>query len=354
MAKKKKQSKKSPLFYIFLSIILVALIFVGVKGFVYYMNTLVPNISVPECQKKYLLIYENDDFETVVRNLEATGAIINMKSFIKVAEEQGYAGKIVSGRYELEDGLDNRRLVKRLINGWQTPLRITFNNIRTKEILAQRLSDQLRMSYDDMLGILNNDQFLSEYGLNKATAMCLFIPNTYEVYWDISPEDLIKRMKKEYDRFWTKERLAKLNDVGLDQLEVCVLASIVEEETKKCDEKPIVAGLYLNRIHKGKPLESDPTVIFALQDFSIRRVYRKHLEYDSPYNTYRNKGLPPGPIRIPGIESLDAVLNYTVHNYIYMCAREDFSGYHNFASTYTEHQRNAAKYRRELQKKGIR
>jgi UPF0755 protein len=354
MGKKKKQSKKSPLFYIIISIILVALVFIGVKCFVYYMNMLVPNISVRDGQKKYLLIYENDDFETVVRNLEATGAIINMKSFIKAAEKEEYPDKIVSGRYALEDGMDNRQLIAKLVNGRQAPLRITFNNVRTKEILSKKLSDQLRMSYDEMLNVLNDREILSEYGLNPATAVSLFIPNTYEVYWDISPEELLERMKKEYDRFWTEERLSRLNDTGLDQVEVCVLASIVEEETKKRDEKPVVAGLYLNRIHKGMPLEADPTVIFALQDFSIRRVYKKHLEYDSPYNTYKYRGLPPGPIRIPAIETLDAVLNYQAHNYIYMCAREDFSGYHNFASSYSDHLRNAAKYRRELQKRGIR
>lgn len=312
-----------------------------------------PNISVKQNKKAFLLIYEEDGFEDVVKKTEALGVVENMRSFRKAAEEMDYANQIVSGRYELVDGMSNTEFLRRLINGRQTPLRVTFNNIRTKELLAKRLSAQLRMDSAEIVNVLNNEQILEKYGLNPATAVCLFIPNTYEMYWDISPEDLLKKMKKEYDAFWTETRLMKLNEVGLDQLEVCVLASIVEEETRMKDEKPVVAGLYLNRIHKGIPLQADPTVKFALQDFSLRRIYNVHLTYDSPYNTYKYAGLPPGPIRIPSIESIDAVLNYQDHNYIYMCAREDFSGYHNFAATYQEHSRNAAKYRRELNRRGI-
>ncbi len=312
-----------------------------------------PNIFVDIDQKKYLLIYENDGFGDVVKKLEASRSVKNMKSFIKTAEKLDYPANIVSGRYELVDGMSNRELLHKLINGRQTPIRITFNNIRTKEILAQRLSDQLRMDSAAMFRVLDDEEILSCYGLNPATAVCLFIPNTYEVYWDISPENLLERMKREYDKFWTEDRLMKLNDVGLDRIEVSILASIVEEETIKKDEKPIVAGLYLNRIHKGIPLQADPTVKFAHQDFSLKRVYKKHLTIDSPYNTYKYAGLPPGPIRIPSIESIDAVLNYQDHNYYYMSAKEDFSGYHNFALTLEEHNQNAEKYRRELNRRGI-
>jgi len=354
MKRNKKQSGNRTFLYVTLSVLLVLAVYGGFKGFAYYSNIWKPNIFVNIDQKEFLLIYEDDKFSDIVEKLEASGSVKNMQSFIKAAEELGYPANIVSGRYELVDGMSNKALLHRLINGRQTPIRITFNNIRTKEMLAQRLSSQLRMDSAGMVNTLNNKEVLSEYGLNLATAVCLFIPNTYEVYWDISPEDLLKRMKKEYDKFWTEERLMKLNEVGLDRFEVATLASIVEEETKKKDEKPIVAGLYLNRIHKRIPLQADPTVIFALQDFSMKRVYKNHLTLDSPYNTYKYAGLPPGPIRIPSIESIDAVLNYQDHNYYYMCAKEDFSGYHNFASTLQEHNQNAAKYRRELNRRGIR
>lgn len=354
MKQNKKQSKSRTLLYISLSVLFVLVIFGGCKGFVYYSSMWKPNVFVDMDKKSYLFIYENDGFDDVVEKLAASGNIKNMNSFIKTAKELDYPTNIVSGKYELADGMSNRELLHRLINGRQTPTRITFNNIRTKETLAQRLSSQLSMDSAAMLRVLNDTDILIKYGLKPATAVTIFIPNTYEVYWDISPENLMERMKKEYDLFWTEERLLKLNDVGLSQIEVATLASIVEEETKKKDEKPVVAGLYLNRIHKGIALQADPTVKFALQDFSLKRIYKEHLTFDSPYNTYKYAGLPPGPIRIPSIESIDAVLNFQDHNYYYMCAKEDFSGYHNFASTLQEHNANAAKYRRELNRRGIR
>jgi UPF0755 protein len=353
MKRRKKQSKYRKLLYISLSILFVLAIYLGMRGFAYYTNMQKSNISVHPDKKEFLFIYKNDGFDDVVKKLEKSGAVKNMKSFISAAEKLNYPNNIVLGRYELVDGMSNRELLRKLINGRQTPTRLTFNNIRTKEALAQRLSSQLYLDSAAMINVLNDREILSGYGLIPATAVSLFIPNTYEIYWDISPENLLKRMKKEYDTFWTEERLMKLNDVGLDRLEVSILASIVEEETKKRDEKPVVAGLYLNRINKRMPLQADPTVKFALQDFSLRRIYYEHLTVDSPYNTYKYAGLPPGPIRIPSIESIDAVLNYQAHNYLYMCAKEDFSGCHNFAATLQEHNKNAAKYRQESNRRGI-
>ena len=353
MARKKKQSKNRTFIYIFLSVLLVLATYGGIRGFAYYTNMYKSNISINTDKKSFLLIYENDTFDDVVKKLEASGVVKNMESFLLAAKKMDYPNNVVQGRYELKDGMSNKTLLRKLINGRQTPIRITFNNIRTKETLAQRLSSQLQMDSIAMVSVLNDMKILSGYGLTPATAVSLFIPNTYEVYWDISPENLLKRMKKEFDTFWKEERLLKLNDVGLNQLEVITLASIVEEETRRSDEKPIVAGLYINRIHKGIALQADPTVKFAHQDFSIRRVYKKHLEIDSPYNTYKYAGLPPGPIRIPSIESIDAVLNYHDHNYYYMCAKDDFSGYHNFSTTLQDHNRNAARYQREQNRKGI-
>ena len=258
-----------------------------------------------------------------------------------------------SGRYQITSEMNNLTLVRNIMYGRQTPISISFNNVRTKDVLAERLTKKLKISEEEFLAELYSEQTLKTLGFNKNTVISLFIPNTYEVYWDITAEELIERMKKEYDLFWNEERTAKLLDVGLSKEEVSTLASIVEEETRKKDEQPVVAGLYLNRIHKNIPLQADPTVKFAVQDFSLRRIYKKHLEYDSPYNTYMYAGLPPGPIRVPSIQAIDAVLNFVNHDYIYMCAKEDFSGYHNFATSYKEHQENAERYRRALNKRGI-
>jgi UPF0755 protein len=205
----------------------------------------------------------------------------------------------------------------------------------------------------DIANLLTEKSILQEYNFTKQTLPALFIPNTYQVYWNISAKDFLNRMFKEYKRFWTEERQNKAKAIGLTPIEVSILASIVEEETNNKSEKPMVAGLYINRLKKGMPLQADPTVKFAWQDFTLRRITNKHLTIDSPYNTYKIIGLPPGPIRIPSPEGIDAVLNYSKHNYLYMCAKEDFSGTHNFASTLSEHNRNARKYWDALNKRKI-
>ena len=205
----------------------------------------------------------------------------------------------------------------------------------------------------DIANLLTEKSILQEYNFTKQTLPALFIPNTYQVYWNISSKEFLNRMFKEYKRFWTEERQNKAKAIGLTPIEVSILASIVEEETNNKSEKPMVAGLYINRLKKGMPLQADPTVKFAWQDFTLRRITNKHLTIDSPYNTYKIIGLPPGPIRIPSPEGIDAVLNYSKHNYLYMCAKEDFSGTHNFASTLSEHNRNARKYWDALNKRKI-
>lgn len=201
--------------------------------------------------------------------------------------------------------------------------------------------------------LLMDSTYCAQIGYSTETLPCLFIPNTYEVYWTMTPEAFVKRMQKEHDRFWNEERKAKAQSIGLTPEEVATLASIVEEETANNAEKPMVAGLYINRLHADMPLQADPTVKFALQDFGLRRILHTHLETDSPYNTYKHTGLPPGPIRIPSIQGIESVLNYTRHNYLYMCAKEDFSGTHNFAATFSQHLANARKYQQELNRRKI-
>ena len=206
----------------------------------------------------------------------------------------------------------------------------------------------------DIAQLLTDTAYIHSIGYTKETLPALFIPNTYEVYWDMSAKDFIQRMEKENKAFWNTDRMEKAKAIGLSPIEVATLASIVEEETANNEEKPMVAGLYINRLKRGMLLQADPTIKFSLQDFGLKRILYKHLEVKSPYNTYKNAGLPPGPIRIPSIRGLESVLNHAKHNYLYMCAKEDFSGTHNFAVTSAQHAANARKYQQALNRRGIR
>jgi len=350
MAKKKKKGGAGKI----IAIVAVILVVVGgIVGYIAYSSTMLPNIYINNEKAKFLYVYPNDNFDNVVARLDSTGNVKNISSFKKVAEIQEYPSNIVPGRYELINQMSNVQLVNNLKKGRQAPMNLTFNNIRTKEQLCKRFDEALMMTYDEIYSLLNSDDAMAKYGLNSKTSVALFIPNTYQVYWTISAQDLLDRMKKEYDKFWNEERVKKCADADLTQVEVSTLASIVEEETKNTKEQPMVAGLYLNRLRKGMLLQADPTVKFAVGDFSIKRIRGGHLEVDSPYNTYKYEGLPPGPIRIPSMNVIDAVLNYDHHEYIYMCASERFDGTHNFAKTFDDHQDNAKKYHKALNKRKI-
>ncbi len=258
------------------------------------------------------------------------------------------------GVYELHPGMSARQLAAKLARGSQKPVRVTFNNMRTVDQFAERVAEQLCFSPEKLKSLLHNDSVVSSLGFTRQTLPAMFLPDTYEFYWTVSPEAFLQKMKREYDRFWQGERKEKAQRLGLSPVEVATLASIVEEETNKADELGKVAALYMNRLRRGMLLQADPTVKFACGDFTLKRVLNKHLAVESPYNTYRVAGLPPGPIRIASKRGLDAVLDHKRHSYLYMCAREDFSGYHNFATTLAEHNRNAQRYQRELNRRGIR
>jgi UPF0755 protein len=261
--------------------------------------------------------------------------------------------KVKPGRYRITDGMSNRELVNMLRAGNQVPIDFTFNNIRTKEQLAGRVGARLEADSVRFLFLLNDAGFLSKYGMSPETVMTLFIPNTYELYWNTSEEQFFDRMAQEYKKFWTDDRKSKAAALGMKQSEIVILASIVEaEQTRYTDERPSIAGLYLNRLKKGMPLQSDPTVIYALGDFSIQRVLNSDLDIDSPYNTYKHTGLPPGPIRIPEAASIDAVLNYKKCDYLYMCA-EYGTGHHKFTSDYDQHLKNARDYQKALNSASI-
>lgn len=258
------------------------------------------------------------------------------------------------GHYVIKKGMNIVDIVEMLQQGQQTPVRVTMNNAKIPGQLAKKLEGQIDADSTEIISVIGSDEVAKSYGFNNALEMySIFIPNTYEMYWNISVDAFLKKMYKEYERFWTKERDEKRNRSNLSRLEVMTLASIVNEETRQSDEMPRVAGVYINRLRKGMPLQADPTIKYALQNFGLRRILKEHLKYKSPYNTYLNKGLPPTPICMPSISAIDAVLNYEEHNYLYFCARETFDGYHNFASTYNQHRKNARRYHNALNKRGI-
>jgi UPF0755 protein len=301
----------------------------------------------------YIYIDKQKNYEEVVEQLRDKAGLPSEKIFNLLAERMNYPNKIKTGRYAITNGMTMPDAIRLLRSGNQTPVDITFNNMRTRENLAGRISQQLMMDSVTLLNALNDTVTPGIYGFNEFTFIAMFIPNTYEVYWDTGINNLLDRMKSEYDAFWNETRRNRAEKIGLTPVEVSTLASIVEEEATYADEYPVVAGLYLNRIRKGMRLEADPTVKFAVGDISLRRILYKHLEVESPYNTYKNSGLPPGPIRIPSIRAIEATLSPEKHSYLFMCAKDDLSGRHNFAVTHAEHARNAARYQKALNEKGI-
>lgn len=345
---KKKQSKRN----IIAGILLFFVLLIAGVGMWGYRLAWAPNFMPQETV--YIYIGKDKSFTDLCRQLQDSADCSRIGSFKQLAGMLKYQANIRTGRYAVSPGMSNLQLLNDLRRGHQVATRLTFNNIRFKEDLAERLDEQLMLDKDELLSLLNDSAYCDSLGFTTETITSLFIPNTYEVYWNIPADKLMQRMKREYIAFWTDVRLEKAKAIGLTPAEVATLASIVEEETAASDEYPIVAGLYLNRLHRGIPLQADPTVKFAVGDFTLQRILFEHLEVDSPYNTYKHAGLPPGPLRIPTIKGMDSVLNYMKHNYLYMCAKEDFSGRHNFAATLAEHNRNANRYRAELNRRKIR
>lgn len=262
--------------------------------------------------------------------------------------------RIHPGRYAIESGESQFTTYRKLASGNQSPVNLTIPSVRTVDKLAGMLGRKLMLDSAAVCTALRDSAYCARLAYDTATVMALFIPNTYQVYWNISLDDFMERMQKENEKFWKDQGREELaSKLGLTPVEVITIASIVEEETANNAEKPMVAGMYINRLEQGMPLQADPTIKFALKDFSLRRIYHKHLTVNSPYNTYKNVGLPPGPIRIPSVASIDAVLHRVDHDYLYMCAKEDFSGTHNFARTYEEHLQNARKYTEALNRRNI-
>ena len=317
-------------------------------SFYFYQGFFSPNALIDKEEPAYVRIPKNATFRQVTDSLLQNDILNDIITFSFVAKVSGYQDDIKPGLYKVEPKMNNHALVKLLASGRQSPVRLTFNNIRTKEELAEKITRNLEMAPEEFHTLLTDTAYISKFDFEPETVMSMFIPNTYEVYWNVTPESLFDRMHKEYDKFWNEDRLQKLASLNLDRKEVSTLASIVQAETQKADERPRVAGVYLNRLGTGMPLQADPTLVYAHQDFGLKRVLNVHKEIDSPYNTYKYAGLPPGPINLPDISAIDAVLAYEDHKYIYFCAKDDFSGYHAFAVSYDEHLRNARRYQQAL------
>lgn len=303
--------------------------------------------------EKVLLIPDGANLEQVLDSLKAGGFITDEKTFHWVAERKKYAGRVRPGRYVVPAGMSMNALVNKLRSGEQDPVRITFTNIRNIPQLAGQVSKYIEADSLAVLRAMLAPETARRLGFTRETIISLFLPNTYEVWWTVKPDELIDRFAKEYKRFWTDDRQAAARALGLTQSEVSTLASIVQAETGKASDAPMIASVYLNRLRIGMPLQADPTLKFALGLDSLNRVLHTDMRVDSPYNTYTHTGLPPGPINLPEPRFIDAVLHPAKSDYLYFCAREDLSGYSNFTKTYEQHLVNARRYQQALNKRGI-
>jgi UPF0755 protein len=332
---------KKLIFFLLFSVLLIS--------FAYYAYQIcyTPNVLVGK-QPRPLIIEKGATFKDVQELLHKGDFTQDLISFSFLAKLMDYDENIKPGRFILQPNQTNIQAIRVLRAGIQEPVKITFNNVRLIKDLSEKITRNLNMKPAEFEAGLIRFAMNNPYGFNKDNVLAMFIPNTYEVYYNVSPEDLVERMYTEYAKFWNDERKAKAQTVGLTPIEVSILASIVQAESVKQVEAPIIAGLYINRLKKDIPLQADPTLVFAVGDFTLKRVLNEHKEIDSPYNTYRNRGLPPGPVNMPEIFALEAVLNYTKTNYLYMCAKEDFSGNHNFTHSYQQHLNNATRYQRAL------
>lgn len=355
MTKKKKNKKgKSPLVKGAIAFgIIVVLTLVIYKGIDLYNKSYEPNVRIADAEEVSLKIPTGSDFNDVYRLLTEKEILIDTADFSWMAEKMDYTISIQPGHYVIKDEMTNRDLIRMLRSGDQTPVKVMFHNIKTLESLSGTIAEQIEADSVEILHVIKDDEKIGKYDFTNETIYAMFIPNTYELYWNTNADEFLDRMHTEYDRFWTESRTKKLEALDMEKLEVSTLASIVDEETYINEEMPTIAGVFLNRLDKGIRLQADPTVKFAVGNVGMRRVLKKHLEIDSPYNTYRNAGLPPGPISVPSIAAIDAVLEAEDHDYIYFAAKPDFSGFHNFAKTLDQHLRYAREYQRALNRQRI-
>jgi len=307
----------------------------------------------PDEPRTVIYIPDGSSYTIAMDSLKANLRIKNIRVLEWVAERKHYPSLVKPGRYVFDRSLSYLELMNILRSGRQTPVKITFTNIRTINDLAGKVGERIEADSSEIIAFLSDPSNYVKDGFNRETVISVFIPDTYEFFWNTSAGGFYSRMLKEYRKFWNDERLAKAKEKNLSPVEVSILASIIDDEVAKPDEKPKIAGVYLNRIRRGIPLQACPTIKFALNDYTITRVLKKYLEVDSPYNTYKHNGFPPGPIGCPTVDGIDAVLNAEKHDYLYFVAKPDFSGHNNFSRTLAEHDRYAALYQKELNKRKI-
>ena len=351
---KDESQKRGQLAKIILTITFVGVLIATIFGYQKYQEIF--GESVPQAIEETMIeIPTNSSFDEVVGVLKNKGLIAHENAFKWVAERMKYIrNPMRAGKFKVQPGWSNYELIQHLRGGKQETVKLVFNNAWTVKNVAAKVAQFIEPDSSDLMSLFANENFIKDLGYTPKTLMTLFIPNTYDFFWNTSPTKFLERMKKENAAFWEKNnRRTKAERLGLTPFEVYTLASIVERETLQNDEKKRMAGVYYNRLKtKGWKLEADPTVKFATGDFRLRRILNKHLAIDSPYNTYKYAGLPPGPISMASISSIDAVLNVEDHNYMFFCARGDGSGYHNFARTLKQHNRNATIYRANMRKSG--
>ncbi|MDT3405408.1 endolytic transglycosylase MltG [Mucilaginibacter terrae] len=333
-----------------IALVAIIILALGITGVMYYLRWFGPNVTD---KQEYLYIRTGAGFNEVYQTIREQGIVKDTTTFLWAAHNMHYVDRVKPGRYRLKEGTSNRKLINMLASGTQEPVDLKFKSWRLKAQFAGHIAKQIEADSVALLGLLDSTKFVEQYGFTTDNVYTMFMPNTYQMYWNTSAGQFFEKMHKEYEKFWTANRKQQAAALNLTPIQVSILASIVDAEALHDDEMPMIAGLYLNRLKRGIKLEADPTVIYATGDFTIKRVLRKYLSTPSPYNTYRVTGLPPGPIMMPSVNAVKAVLSPKEHNYIYMCAKEDFSGYHNFATTVAEHLANARRFQKALDERGI-
>jgi len=347
---KKKASTGGTFKKFIIAMVVILIIALGLTGLNYYLKYFGPNVTG---KQEYLYIHTGATFNDVFDTIKQKGIVKDSATFYWSAKNMNYVNRVKPGRYHLHEGMSNRKLINMLASGTQEPVTVSFHNLRQKEQFAGFVSKKIEPDSSAIIKLLDSASYLRQFGFTTDNVYTMFLPNSYQMYWNTSPEKFFKRMYANYEKFWTPERRQKAAAINLDPIQVSILASIVDAEALHDDEMPAIAGLYLNRLKKGMKLESDPTVIYAENDFTIRRVLLRYLSINSPYNTYLHTGLPPGPIMMPSINAVNSVLDYQKNDYIYMCAKADFSGYHAFASNQADHLVNAHKFQQALNDRNI-
>ena len=333
-----------------IALVLVIIVLLGFTAVNYYFKYFGPNVTD---KQEYLYIHTGATYDEVLKTIQQQDLVKDTPSFNWAAVNMNYAKRVKPGRYRLHPGMSNRKFINMLASGTQEPVQLEFHGLRQKEQFAGFVSKKIEPDSVSIIRLLDSASYVAQYGFTTDNVYTMFMPNSYQLYWNTSPDKFFKRMYANYEKFWTPERKKQAAALNLSLPQVSILASIVDAEALHDDEMPAVAGLYLNRLKRGIKLDADPTVIFALNDFTIKRVLNRDLSYNSPYNTYLYKGLPPGPIMMPSVNAVKAVLNYQKNDYLYMCAKADFSGYHAFATNVTDHLVNAHKFQQALNDRNI-